>query len=273
MNIFKRTAALLLTGIVAGQLSAQELFVYTEPASNMPAKSVGIRLTNWVMEEDNTTRINYHFVPEIMWGANKSLMVHVEGYFSNGGNSFHAEGAGLYAKYRVFTRDEVYRHFRVGTFGRLSSNNAFIHQEELETNGHNTGWQLGGIGTGLMHKTALSTTVYYERALNNFGAGHEFPATLSGNAINYTLSGGRLILPKKYTGFAQTNFNIIVELLGQHLTDNNKEFLDGAVAAQFIFNSQTRFDIGYKHELYGNMLRTASNGFLIRVEHLLFNVF
>ena len=30
--------------LIAGKTKAQELFVFTEPASNMPAKSLGIRL-------------------------------------------------------------------------------------------------------------------------------------------------------------------------------------------------------------------------------------
>jgi hypothetical protein len=49
--------------------------------------------------------------------------------------------------------------------------------------------------------------------------------------------------------------------------------VDLAPAVQFIFNSQTRLDIGYKVQLYSDMQRVAPNGFMIRVEHLLFNVF
>jgi hypothetical protein len=252
-------------------LSAQELFVYSEPASNMPTNSLGIRLNNLIMGETNSSRINYHFIPEIMWGANKRLMLHVEGYFSNRSSSFTAEGAGIYAKYRFFSKDKVYRHFRMAAFGRISSNNADIHQEEIVTNGHNTGYQLGLIGTQLLHKTALSGTVFYEQATDNFN-NHEFPKVLSNKALNYSFSAGRLILPKKYTGYNQTNMNFMAEIIGQSLLDNGKHFLDLGIAVQFIFNSQTRLDIGYKCELYGNMNRTAPNGVMLRVEHLFFNV-
>jgi len=66
--------------------------------------------------------------------------------------------------------------------------------------------------------------------------------------------------------------NIMVEFLGQSLLGNGKQFTDIALSTQFIFNSQTRMDVGYKRELYSNMQRTLPNGFLIRVEHLLYNV-
>ena len=65
----------------------------------------------------------------------------------------------------------------------------------------------------------------------------------------------------------------MLELSGQHLIGDNESFLDLASAVQFIFNSQTRLDIGYKFQLYSDLQRVAQNGFMIPVEHLLFNVF
>ena len=262
----------LLLMAAGGNGYAQELFVFTEPASNMPARSVGIRLNNLLMGEDGMANINYHLIPEVMIGVNKRLMVHVEGFLSNRDGGFSAEGAGLYAKYRFYSRDKVFRHFRMAGFGRVTTNNSPIHQEEIETFGHNAGYQLGLIGTQLLHKTALSSTVYYERATDNQGVGHEFPKYYGHDAANYTLSAGRLLLPKHYTGFKQTNLNLMAELLGQTLPGNGKSYLDIAPSVQFIFNSQARIDIGYRQQLYSNMLRTAPNGIMIRVEYLLFNV-
>jgi hypothetical protein len=238
----------------------------------MPAKSLGIRLSNWMMDETATARVNYHFIPEVMWGVNKNLMLHLEGYMSNRSDQLLIEGGAVYAKYRFFSQDNVYRHTRMAAFIRASTNNGHVHQEEIATNGHNTGYQLGLIGTQLLHKTALSSTVFYEHALDNRGSGHEFPAWQANQAINYTLSAGRLILPKRYVGYKQTNLNLMVELWGQSLLSNSKHFLDIAPSVQLIFNSQTRVDIGYKHQLYSNMSRTAPNGLMVRVEHLLFNV-
>jgi len=50
----------------------------TEPASNMPAKSFGIRNMNAFMFEADG-KLNYHNMPELMWGINKEWMVHAQG--------------------------------------------------------------------------------------------------------------------------------------------------------------------------------------------------
>lgn len=249
----------------------QELFVYSEPASNMPTHSVGIRLSNWLMGETNTAKINYHMIPELMWGVNKNLMLHAEGFLSNRNKGLSMEGAAVYAKYRFYSKDDMYKHFRMAAFGRISTNNADIHQEEIETNGHNSGFELGLIGTQLLHKTALSLTASYEHASDNANS-NEYPVAQANKAINFSLSAGHLFLPVKYTSYKQTNFNFMVEAIGQYHPEDGKVFVDLAPAAQLIFNSQTRLDIGYKFELTGNMSRTAPNGLLVRVEHLLFNV-
>lgn len=263
--------AFVLACLLSTGMQAQELFVYSEPASNMPVKALGIRVSNWIMDETNTAHINYHCIPELMLSVNKHLMIHAEGFLSNRTGGMTAEGGGLYAKYRFYSADKIYRHFRMAAFGRATTNNGDIHQEELMTNGHNTGYQLGIIGTQLLHKTALSATAYYEQATDN-RKGNEFPAVQSNKAMNYVLSAGRLMLPKTYTGYKQTNLNIMVELLGQSLPDNGKQYVDIAPAIQLIFNSQTRFDIGYRQQLYSNMQRTAPNGLLIRAEHLLYKI-
>jgi len=105
----------------------------------MPAKSIGIRMSNWMMDETGTSRVNYHYIPDIMWGASKHLMVHAEGFFSNRKTAFVAEGAGIYAKYRFYSADKMHHHVRMAAFARASTNNATVHQEMLVTNGHNSG--------------------------------------------------------------------------------------------------------------------------------------
>lgn len=47
----------------------QELFVYAEPASNMAAKSVGLRLNHYWMKDNVANRFNFHLLPEIMCGV------------------------------------------------------------------------------------------------------------------------------------------------------------------------------------------------------------
>jgi hypothetical protein len=44
--------------------------------------------------------------------------------------------------------------------------------------------------------------------------------------MNYTLSAGKLMPPKVYTSYKQVNMNLMLELIGQPLNDNQKSFLD-----------------------------------------------
>ena len=252
------------------QSTAQELFVMTEPASNMPANSIGIRDMNAFMFEKNG-KLNYHNMPELMWGVNKNWMVHASAFISNRNTRLVTEGGALYAKYRFYSVDDLHSHFRLAAFGRYSLNNADIHQEELETMGHNTGYELGIVATQLVGKVAMSSTLSYEKALNNM-PNYEFPSAQSNNAFNYTLSVGKLMYPKVYTSFKQTNVNLMVELLGQRLNGNGKSYLDIVPAIQFIIHSQARIDVAYRQQLYSTMLRTAPNGFMIKLEYLFFNV-
>jgi hypothetical protein len=251
---------------------AQELFVFSEPASNMPAKSLGIRASNWLMHDQSTGSWNEQLIPELMWGVNKNLMVHLDGFFTNQGGNFHAVGVGTYVKYRVYSADAVNRHFRMAVFGRLSLNNSAIFQEEIDLTRNNSGYALGLIATQLLHRQAVSATFSFNRAYNN-GPENKFPSGQADQAFNLSISTGRLILPKEYIDYKQVNMNLMLELQGQHLIGANENYLDLAPAVQFIFNSQTRLDIGYKFQLYSDMQRVAPNGLMIRVEHLLFNVF
>jgi hypothetical protein len=252
---------------------SQELFVFTEPASNMPAKALGIRDMNGFMFEKDG-KLNYHNMPELMWGINKKWMFHVQGFISNrqdGG--FQTEGGSLYAKYRFFSEDAKQSHFRMALFARASKNSADTHQEEIETMGHNSGYEAGFIATKLLHKVAISTTISYERALDINSKYMCSTTQMSNSAMNYTLSVGKLMLPKIYTSYNQTNVNLMFELIGQRLNEHQKSFLDMGPSLQFIVNSQARFDIGYRKQLYSTMERTAPNGVVFKFEYLFFNVF
>lgn len=260
----------LVALIATSHAFAQELFVYTEPASNMPTKTIGIRVTQSFFKDQFAGTTNYHILPEVMFGINKNLMIHAEAFVSNRNKTLTYEGVGLYGKYRFFSKDDVHTHFRMAAFGRISTNNSDIHQEEIEINAHNSGYQLGLVATQLLHKVALSSSISYVQALNN-GGNNKFPINQSDQAINYTFSFGKLLLPKEYTNYNQTNLNIMVEFLGQKLVGNSKSYLDIAPSLQLIIHSQTRVDFGYRHQIYSDALRTAPNGFLIRLEHLLFN--
>ena len=271
--LLSKTIGALLVVFACNAAMAQELFVYTEPASNMPAKSFGIRITENINKGygDNPT-INTPLIPELMWGVNKNLMIHAEMFVGNGGRNFDLKGGAMYAKYRFYSNDQMYRHFRMAVYGRAAVNNGHIHMDMLQINGLNTGYQLGLVGTQLLHKTALSVNLYYEQATDNLGE-NLFPKSMANKAINYSLSVGRLILPQKYTGYKQMNMNLMCEIIGQQLLADNRQYLSLAPSVQFIFNSQTRIDLGYRYDLYNNMNTATTTGFLVRLEHLFFNVF
>ncbi|RYY12910.1 MAG: hypothetical protein EOO04_32815, partial [Chitinophagaceae bacterium] len=91
-------------------------------------------------------------------------------------------------------------------------------------------------------------------------------------AINYTISFGKLMLPKEYKNYKQTNFNLMLEILSQLNTGSGGYFIDIAPSLQMIFNSQSRIDIGYKKQVLSKLSRTAPNGIFVRVEYNLFNV-
>lgn len=250
---------------------AQELFNFTEPASNMPAHSLGLRCTNNILDEQHLGQTTHQFLPELMWGINKKVMLHVEGFANNSGTNFKFVGAGVYAKYRFYSMDNVHKHFRMAVYARMAYNEGHLHYAELETNGMNSGAELGFIATQLLHKQALSGTLSYEHIGNN-GANNKIHTGNANSALNYTLSTGRLILPKQYSSYRQTNFNLMLEVLGQWQSQNGLHYLDVAPSLQFIIHSQTRIDIGYRRQLMGNIDRMATNSLMLRIEHLLFNV-
>jgi hypothetical protein len=267
---------LLLTAcccVALGILQAQELFVVTEPASNMAKGSVGLRLNNYLMKEQYTSGYNYHLLPEIMVGVSKNIMLHAEAFISNRNkNGLVAEGGSLYVKYRFLSMDDIQKHFRMAFYGRASINNSDIHQEEIETNGHNSGYELGIIATQLLHKVALSSSVSFEKAMDN-GNQNKFPYSGRSAAVNYTFSAGKLVLPKEYTDYKQTNVNLMFEVMGQTNTGNGGSFLDIVPSMQLIFNSRSRIDFCYRQQLFSSLMRTAPNGFIVRFEHNFFNIF
>lgn len=256
---------------VINTLNAQELFVFTEPASNMAKGNLGFRMMNSVMKEIVGNGNNTHFMPEVMYGINSKWMIHAASFISNRNNSYVAEGGSFYVKHKFLNSDDVQKHFRMAAFARYSFNNADIHQDEINLIGHNSGYELGINSTQLLHKVAISGGLSYLQAFNN-GTKYEFPKSQSNQAMYYTLSFGKLMLPKKYKDYKQTNVNLMCELLGQTLVPNGKTYLDIAPSVQFIFLSKIRLDLAYRQQLLANLQRTAPNGFVFRFEYNFFNV-
>lgn len=268
-----RLLIIITTFLLSLSTTAQELFSQTEPASNRAVGSIGFRIDNSIMNDVNTTKPNYHLIPGIMLGISKTLMVSGDVFFSNRSDVFRAEGGSIYGKYRFFSNDAVQRHFRMAAFGRISYNNNDIHQEEINMYGHNTGLEFGIVATQLLRKVALSSSVSFLKATNNGGNNKFVYGRDKSKALNYTLSIGKLMLPKTYKDYKQTNLNLMLEALGQVNTGSGKYYLDIVPSVQLIFNSQARLDIGYRKELSTTLLRTAPNGLFVRLEYNLFNRF
>lgn len=267
----KKIFFLLLLFVFQNNFS-QELFVVTDPASNIAANTLSVRMMQSVFKEQIETGYNYHAMPEITYGISKNLMVRSTLFVSTRSKSLITEGASFYAKYRFFSTDDINSHFRLATFGRYSFNKADIHQEEIEIMGHNTGFETGIIATQLIKKVAISSSISFEKAFDN-KPDYPFPSSQGNTATNYTLSVGKLMYPKKYTSFKQTNINLMLEFLGQTINQNGKSYLDVVPSIQFIINSQSRIDFGYRQQLYNSMVRSAPNGVYFNLEYNFFNVF
>jgi hypothetical protein len=277
-NPFRRIVirSLLLSGlflISIAAVNAQELFSATEPASNMASGSIAFRMDHLIMDEINSQKINYHLVPGIRVGITKKLMFDGNVFFSNRTEKLKFEGGSLYAKYRILNNDAVQRHFRLAVFGMASVNNSDIHQEELNLYGHNTGFEAGIVATQLLHKVALSSSVAIIKVLDNSQGNKYVYGLSSSRATNYSFSVGKLMLPKEYNDYRQTNVNLMVETLAQVNNGSGKYYVDVVPTLQLIFSSESRVDIGYRKQLGGNLIRTAPNGFFLRLEHTFFNAF
>lgn len=285
-------------------VKGQELYVFTEPASNMAAKSIGVRMLYKQFQMNHDKQFDtYRFEPELMIGVSKNLMIHLNGYASNMFQSkLKLEGASLYAKYRFYSNDDIHSHFRMAAFGKVSvidnptsfthttkhqipdGNGGYINHEilntqanyEIDMDGGSSGISGGLVATQLVNKFAASASVAYVHRLNNVKDNRE--RIVPWQATNYTLSLGYLLLPREYTSYKQTNFNLYTEFLaGNYFATpaggKGTYFIDIAPAVQFIFNSIARVDLGYRTQLSGNATRMANNSFLIRVEYNFLNVF
>lgn len=254
---------------VACPVFSQELYVNTEPASNMATNSLGIRLEDQGFFNNgykNRTTL------EVMYGASKRLMLHGSLYVSDYYHmQQHFEGGSLYGKYRFLSIDSVQKHFRGAFFTKLSAINNPIVNQEITLEGDNSGLQSGLVFTQLLHKLALSGSVSYLRTWDNQGSNY-LPAANARDAVAYTLSSGYLLLPREYKTYKQTNLNLYAELLGKVNPGYGQSYLDVAPSAQLIFNSLIRLDFSYRVPLYSTMQRNTAHTFLVRLEYNLFNL-
>lgn len=249
---------------------AQELYIYSEPASNMPAKAFGLKYSGKFLENKNTLKNEQRHGLELQFGHTKKWMTHlattVSDMYSSG---VRWESFRIYSKYRFLSLDDVHKHFRAAAFGELAHSVNPVKFEELNLEGDQSGLRGGIILTQLVHKLAVSSTISYlystQPRMQNIAHRHNY------NAVNYSLSAGYLLFPRSYKSYDQTNFNIYLECLGSQAIDTKKAFLDLAPAIQWIFNSNTKLNVGYRFQVSGNMSRMANNSFHISFERTFLN--
>src|SRR6187549_2041463 len=242
--------------LIGFNTTAQELFPYTEPASNMPAKSMSLKLNAMFGNGVHGNKMDQRYSPEVMFGINKKWMLHAGLTFSNMYESFfYYESARVYAKYRFLSNDDVHKHFRMAAFAT----------------GDHSGVQGGLIATQLWNKFALSGTASIIEVLDE--KRKEKPQEYAFQSLNYSLSAGYLVLPREYTDYNQTNLNIYAELLGGQNLDweYEKYYLDFAPSLQLIFKSTSKLNLGYRFQLKSDIYRNMKNSWMVSYEYIFLN--
>lgn len=246
-------------------MAAQELYPYTEPASNMPAHSIAVKLSSNF--GDRYPKWQQRYTPEVMFGIDKNFMLHLATTFSDmHTNNVKWESVYTYAKYRFLSNDEVHKHFRMAAFAEAGYSRNEVVFEELNITGDRSGVQAGLIATQLVKKFAASATLSFTKT---FEPKSDHVHYIKQNeALNYSLSTGLLVFPLEYKSYDQTNFNVYMELLGQKLWNSNVHYLDLAPSVQFIFNSTSKLNAGYRFQIAGDMYRSMNRSILVSFEHI-----
>lgn len=273
MKVVKKVFLLLMLTLPVA-LGAQELYVFTEPASNMPARSVSFKLTMRSPDSKYNSYFKQRYIPEVMVGVNKNWMVHLTGGFSDYySERIQPESIRGYVKYRFLSIDDVHRHFRMAAFAEGSYSRYKHLYDEFTLDGDLSGMQAGLIATQLINRLAVSATAAYMRGFED-ESGHSLHSEgLMLDMFNYSLSAGYLLLPRNYTDYKQTNLNLYLELLGSKGLDDNMYLVDLAPALQLIFNSNTKVNVGIKYQLKSNMVRVGERTYQVSIEHTILNAF
>lgn len=259
----------------SANLCAQELFTYTEPASNRPAYSLALKNASMLQRSIHSGGLTQRHMPEVMFGVNRNLMLSAATSFSNmHQSSLLWQGARLYAKYRFLSNDGVHKHFRMAAFGAASySRNRLDYNEVNIGMMEQSGAQAGLVATQLWNKFALSATGSWNEVLNAERWEKSYAGRYAVRSVTYSLSAGYLLLPAEYKDYRQTNVNLYAELLGSRNTGFAKEkyYVDLAPSVQAIFNSTAKLNVGYRFQLSSDIYRMATNSWLVSFEYLFLN--
>ena len=250
-------------------LYAQELYVFSEPASTMPAHSLSVKLKNhFATKNEFFDRTSYRIAPQVSLGISKHLEICVGNTISNMYTYRpKLESANAYLKFRFLSIDGVHRHFRMAGYVEAAKTSSPFHFDEINLGGDKSGVEAGLIVTQLWNKLAVSGTVSHTQVLDEYRwivgahAGiHSF------QSVQSSIAAGYLLLPRNYTSYKQTNLNLYMELITQQLLDKNHYYVDLAPAVQFIFSSQTKLNVGYRFQLNSDMERMMRQSWLLSLE-------
>jgi hypothetical protein len=269
-----KTVLLLVACLCAGFLHAQELYPYSEPASNMPSHSLSAKLGAMYGRDAAAGKGMQRYTPEAMFGLSKKWMVHGGATFSDMySNGLRGESVRLYTKYRFLSNDDVHQHFRMAAFALASYSRNKPRYNELNLGGDQSGIQAGVIATQLIHKLAVSGMASLTEVLHKERWQKELQDLHAWRAINYSLSAGYLLFPFSYTNYQQTNVNLYLELLGSRNLgwSAEKRFVDLAPSVQFIFSSTGKLNLGYRFQISGDVKRLANQSFMLSYEHIFLN--
>lgn len=271
---------------------SQELFPNTEPASTIPFKTIGVRLTSEIYPESHGFLRNSNAL-RIQYGLLPNLSVYLTAASSNHHKKtlptdypyhntpergvykpYEFNGFSLYAKYRFASWDGEKKHLRMAIYGEASTVNSAHDEGEPRLMDDTKGFGGGLITTYLYQKFATSITIGGIFPGKFVGEQKDVIATLPNiptkvaypNALQYSLSFGYLLFPRKYNHYKQTNINLYVEFMGKYYGDTKvwvtpqgvpeylvetayippalrrNAYLDIVPGIQFIFNSNTRLE-------------------------------
>jgi len=252
--------------------TGQELFPYTEPASNMPAKSMSLKMSAMLGKGVHGDKLDQRYTPEVMFGINKKWMLHAALTLSNMyENFFYYESARVYAKYRFLSNDDVHKHFRMAAFATAAYSRNHLQHNELNLMGDHSGVQAGLIATQLWNRLAVSGTASLIEVFDK--KRDDKPQQYAFQSLNYSLSAGYLVLPRVYKDYNQTNLNIYAELLGGQNLDweYEKYYLDLAPSIQLIFKSTSKLNLGYRFQLKSDIYRNMKNSWMLSYEYIFLN--
>lgn len=265
-----RTPVIALILVFATRVEGQELFVYTEPASTMPARSISVKLSGLFMSaqawhDQSMQRV----MPEVRFGVSRKFMLHTGLTFANmHTDNFAWESIYSYGQYRFLSHDELHAHFRMAAFLEGSYSRAPFHNDEVNLDGDKSGIRGGIIATQLWNRMAVSASASHTQILDESRNNKSVIYTPSRiyQAMSYSLSTGYLLFPAEYRDYRQTNLNLYAEFLSQQSLDRKAWFVDAAPALQLIFASNTRVNFGYRFQLGGTMQRMSRQSWQVSIE-------